>query len=119
MQLQRQASATTEYDGFACSLPQDPKAQGPHTEGDPDVIPATAGNSSNCNIYVNFTGTYPGRLDRPNGPATFSYGGLPHTGLGFTVAGSVQGGIGTVGDQSNPQNPNGGWTMDQWTSRYI
>src|SRR5437870_4899930 len=41
--------------------PQDPKAQGPHTEGDPDVIPATAGNSSNCNIYVNFTGTYPGR----------------------------------------------------------
>src|SRR6267378_240116 len=31
MQLQRQASATTEYDGFACSLPQSPDVQKPYS----------------------------------------------------------------------------------------
>ena len=99
-------------------LPQNPANQGPTIEDDRDVLPGS-GNSPNCNIYVNFTGTYPGWSTRPNGPSTFLWQGLPHTGLGFTVAGSVNGGIGTIGYQPNPQNPNGSWTMDQWTSRYI
>ena len=40
-------------------------------------------------------------------------------GLGFTVSGSVTGGgIGTIDDDTNPENPSGIWTIDQWTSSW-
>lgn len=40
-------------------------------------------------------------------------------GLGFTVYGSVAaGGIGHIGDDPNPKDPNGAWTIQQFTSAY-
>jgi hypothetical protein len=45
--------------------------------------------------------------------------GKPNFGLGFTVTGYAKGGIGRIGKDSNPQNPNGGWVLEQWTAAYI
>jgi hypothetical protein len=41
-------------------------------------------------------------------------------GLDLLLRGTVRGGggIGKIGEQTNPENPNGRWTLDQWTSNY-
>jgi len=104
-----EATTTAEL-GFANGKPQDPKMQGPYLG---------EGNSGNCNIYVNFKPGTSYVSGRPNGPSTAYLDGVAFYGLGFTVGGSVKGGIGKIGEERNGQNPNGGWTMDQWTSRYI
>jgi len=85
----------------------------------PDSLEA---HSANCGLKVTFkSGTNPpNRPDYPNGPSTMQYlDEGAKFGLGFTVSGWVHGGIGKIGDQPNPQNPGGTWTMDQWTSRYV
>lgn len=63
----------------------------------------------------------------PNGPSTITYNGRPNFGLGFSVSGWVgDGGIGTIGvDAStgkkvtNPSNPKGRWSLEQWTHSWI
>jgi hypothetical protein len=92
---------------------------------DPPTIPSR-GNSENCRFTITFEkGTYyQGLLQFPNGVSgivVIDPDGNKHTvfGLGFTVSGSVtSGGIGHVGAHPNPQNPNGTWTIDQWTSSW-
>jgi len=63
----------------------------------------------------------------PNGPSTITYNGGPNFGLGFSVSGWVgSGGIGTIGvDEktgkkvSNPVNPKGRWSLEQWAHSWI
>jgi RHS repeat-associated protein len=90
------------------------------TEDDPPSIQSTGTGS--CSITVSFQpGTfYGGQAEFPNGPGTIKWNGVPVFGLGFTVSGSVNGGggIGHIGRDTNPDNPNGRWTMDQHTSNW-
>ena len=53
----------------------------------------------------------------PNGPSTYD----GNFGLGFTVSGTVTGGggVGKIGNDTNPDNPKGKWTMYQYVSDYI
>jgi YD repeat-containing protein len=87
---------------------------------DPTKIEGT-GNTSNCHLSVSFeSGTnYGGDPNLKNGPGTIVYMGKPNFGLGFTVTGYAKGGIGRIGKDSNPQNPKGGWVLEQWTAAYI
>ena len=97
----------------------------PQYPTDPKTI-KSQGNSSNCKFTVNFDDktSYNGDPRFPNGPSSIyvtAPDGTTHNlfGLGFTVSGSVtSGGIGTIGSDSNPQNPSGTWTIDQWTSSW-
>lgn len=86
---------------------------------DPKSLPGK-GNSKDCSISVSFEqGTsFSGDTTLKNGPGVLG-GGFPFFGLGFTVSGFAKGGIGKIGDQVNPQNPKGSWTMDQWVWDYI
>ena len=89
-------------------------------EDDPQTIPSE-GNSTNCGISVSFeSGTnYEGRPELPNGSSTILYQGQNLFGLGFTVKGWVtEGGIGNIGENQNPENRAGTWTIDQWTSAW-
>ena len=87
---------------------------------DPKKIEGT-GNSSNCNLSVSFeSGTnYDSNPNAPNGPGTILYMGQTQFGLGFTVTGYAKGGIGMIGNDTNPQNPGGVWRLEQWTAAYI
>jgi hypothetical protein len=98
----------------ADSLPQNPLVT-----NDPKSLPGK-GNSKDCNISVSFEqGTsFSGDATLKNGPGVLG-GGFPFFGLGFTVSGFAKGGIGKIGDQVNPENPKGSWTMDQWVWDYI
>ncbi len=95
-------------------------------ETDPPMLQGE-NNGKKCGIEVTFKpgSTYPG-TKYPNGPSTISYNG-PNFGLGFSVNGWVdEGGIGTIGVDSqtgkkvtNPMNPKGRWSLEQWTHSWI
>lgn len=94
-----------------------------------DTNPATlsAPKSKDCNLTVNFqVGTfYQGNGDLPNGPGEYidrsdNPEGIAIFGVGFTWEGYVaSGGIGHIGGATNPENPNGQWTMDQQVNTYL
>jgi hypothetical protein len=103
---------------------------------DPDVEPGSEddpviqgeNNGKRCGIIVTFKpGTTHESTGLPNGPSTIRYNGLPNFGLGFSVSGWVDsGGIGTIGvDErtgrkvTNPENPTGRWSLEQWTHSWI
>lgn len=81
-------------------------------------IEFTSPASVDCKIAVAFSGSYDQYL--PNGPGILRLSAGNAYGVGFTVYGSVvSGGIGHIMDMSNQKNPNGAWTIEQWTSAYI
>jgi hypothetical protein len=90
------------------------------TQDDPKTI--SSSGSKNCRFTVSFeAGTfYDGNPNLPNGPGEITVKGKQFVGLGFTVSGTTRGGggIGRIGGQVNPANPNGEWTLDQYTSNY-
>ncbi|HEX7770863.1 MAG TPA: hypothetical protein VF435_00495, partial [Pyrinomonadaceae bacterium] len=98
----------------------------PVTEDNPPELQGE-NNGKDCGVVVNFRpGTTHPTTGFPNGPSTINYKGGPNFGLGFSVSGWVgEGGIGTIGvDQTgkkvpNPQNPNGRWSLEQWTHSWI
>jgi hypothetical protein len=63
----------------------------------------------------------------PNGPSAVIYNRQLNFGLGFSVDGWVgKGGIGTIGVNANsgkkvtnPDNPHGRWSLEQWTTSWI
>ena len=89
-------------------------------EDDPETISSTG--SKNCKFTISFqSGTfYENNRRLPNGPGEIVYGKRTYFGLGFTVSGNTLGGggIGRIGNQTNPSNPRGAWTLDQYTSSY-
>lgn len=89
-------------------------------EDDPRSL--SAPKSKDCNLTVSFEqGTfYNGNGELPNGSSSTKVLGYDSFGLGFTVSGKVaRGGIGKIGDDSNPENPKGRWMIYQLTSDYI
>jgi hypothetical protein len=110
---------STNVDFFPNVFPQ--KLDEALVEDDPPVIEGES-NTKNCSISVSFRkGTfYDGNPLLPNGPSAVLLKGQTSFGLGFTVFGAVSdGGIGHIGNQANPQNRTGTWTIDQWTSGWI
>jgi hypothetical protein len=94
----------------------------PQNEDDPDTLKSAP--SVDCNISVSFKQHtfFQGDPNYPNGPNAYMYGDFGF-GLGFTVTGSVKsGGIGNIGGfptpVTNPENPKGVWTIQQWVSDY-
>jgi hypothetical protein len=97
------------------------------TEDNPNELQSD-NNGKNCGILVTFKpGTNNKATGLPNGPSTITYNGAPNFGLGFSVSGWVgSGGIGTIGVDANtgkkvqnPANPNGRWSLEQWTHSWI
>lgn len=86
----------------------------------PKTIEGT-GNSPNCSLSVSFDENthYPGNPNLTNGFGRITVPNGQNLGLGFTVTGYVKGGIGKIGNDRNPQNPNGVWKLEQWTAAYI
>ena len=85
-------------------------------------------NGKDCGVVVTFRpGSTSPSLNLPNGPSIINLGGQPSFGLGFSVSGWVSGGgIGTIGVDPNtgkkvpnPVNPNGRWSLEQWTHSWI
>lgn len=100
--------------------PTRPQPQKTLTQDDPKTI--SSRGSKNCRFTISFeSGTfYDQNPNLPNGPGEITVNGKQFVGLGFTVSGTTRGGggIGRIGDQVNPANPNGQWTLDQYTSNY-
>jgi len=97
------------------------------TEDNPNELQSD-NNGKDCGIVVTFKpGTNNKATGLPNGPSTITYNGAPNFGLGFSVSGWVgSGGIGTIGVDANtgkkvqnPANPNGRWSLEQWTHSWI
>jgi hypothetical protein len=95
-------------------------------QDDPETIPSENSGPS-CSFNVSFKAGvyYEENPAYPNG-ATYverthpRFGQRRFYGVGFTVSGTVTGGegIGFIGAEKNPENPNGKWHLDQWTSSY-
>jgi hypothetical protein len=105
--------------------PTQPQKAG--AEDNPTELPSD-NNGKDCGVVVNFKpGTSNDSTGLPNGPSTIRYNGGPNFGLGFSVSGWVgEGGIGTIGVDANtgkkvtnPANPKGRWSLEQWTHSWI
>jgi hypothetical protein len=97
------------------------------TEDNPDEL-QSVNNGKDCGVVVTFKpGTSNESTRLPNGPSVITYNGAPNFGLGFSVTGWVgDGGIGTIGVDAttgtkvtNPANPKGRWSLEQWTHSWI
>jgi RHS repeat-associated protein len=90
-------------------------------QDDPETIRGES-NTNDCTLTVSFKlGTiYENNKNWPNGVSEVNKGGIAYLGLGFTWSGTVKGGngVGQIGYYQNPENPNGQWKMEQWTSSY-
>jgi YD repeat-containing protein len=99
---------------FAHAPNNSPSAEDPRSISSPP--------NKNCSLTVSFEqGTfYNGNGELPNGPSSNKTLGYDSYGLGFTVSGKVaSGGIGKIGDDPNPQNSKGRWSIFQLTADTI